>query len=39
MVLEIVIQSERSQKEKKLYHIISLTCGIQKNGGDDARQK
>ena len=28
MDLEIVIQSEVSQKEKNKYHIISLTCGI-----------
>ena len=26
--LEIVIQSEVSQKEKDEYHIISLICGI-----------
>ena len=30
--LEIVIQSEESQKEKNKYCIILLTCGIQKNG-------
>ena len=28
MDLEIVIQSEISQKEKNKYHIISLICGI-----------
>ena len=28
MDLEIVIQSEVSQKEKNKYHIISLICGI-----------
>ena len=28
MNLEIVIQSEVSQKEKNKYHIISLICGI-----------
>ena len=28
MDLEIVIQSEISQKEKNKYHIILLTCGI-----------
>ena len=34
MDLEIDIQSEISQKEKNKY-IISLTCGIQKNGTDE----
>ena len=33
--LEIVIQSEVSQNEKNKYHIISLTCGIQKNNTDE----
>ena len=33
--LETVIQSEISQKEKNKYHIILLTCGIQKNGTDE----
>ena len=28
MDLEIVIQSEASQKEKDKYHIISLMCGM-----------
>ena len=28
MDLDIVIQSEVSQKEKNKYHIISLICGI-----------
>ena len=37
MDLETVIQSEVSQKEKNKYHIliISLICGIQKNGNDE----
>ena len=35
MDLEIVIQSEISQKEKDKYRIISLLCGIQKNGTDE----
>ena len=35
MDLDIVIQSEVSQKEKNKYHIISLICGIQKNGRDE----
>ena len=30
--LEIVILSEVSQTEKGKYHMISLICGIQKNG-------
>ena len=30
MDLEIVIQSEVSQKEKNKYHIISLICGAKK---------
>ena len=35
MDLEIVIQSEVSQKEKNKYHVISLICGILKNGTDE----
>ena len=35
MDLQIVIQSEVSQKEKNKYRIISLICGIQKNGTDE----
>ena len=35
MDLEIVIQSEVSQKEKNKYHIITHICGIQKNCIDD----
>ena len=35
MDLEIVMQSELSQKEKNKYCIISLICGIQKNGTDE----
>ena len=35
MDLETVIQSEVSQKEKNKYRIISLLCGIQKNGTDE----
>ena len=35
MDLEVVIQSEVSQKEKDMYRIISLICGIQKNGTDE----
>ena len=31
MDLEIIILSEISQAEKDKYHLISLTCGIQKN--------
>ena len=31
MDLETVTQSEVSQKEKDKYHIILLTCGIQKH--------
>ena len=26
--LEIIIQSEASQREKEKYHVLSLTCGI-----------
>ena len=37
--LETVIQSEVSQKEKNKYHIISLTCGICKNGPDELIRK
>ena len=32
MDLEILILSEVSQTEKDKYHIISLICGILKNG-------
>ena len=35
MDLETVTQSEVSQKEKNKYRIISLICGIQKNGIDE----
>ena len=35
MDLETVIQSEVSQKEKNKSCIISLICGIQKNGTDE----
>ena len=35
MDLEIVILSEVSQKEENKYCIISLICGIQKNGRDE----
>ena len=35
MDLEIVIQSEVSQKEKDKYRITSLICGIQKNDTDE----
>ena len=34
MVLETVIKSEVSQKEKNKYHVILLICGIWKNGTD-----
>ena len=34
MVLETVIKSEVSQKEKNKYHVILLVCGIWKNGTD-----
>ena len=36
MALEIVILNEVSQTEKDKYHIISVTCGIQKNGTDES---
>ena len=32
MDIEIVIQSEISQKEKDNYYIVQLICGIQRNG-------
>ena len=32
MDLEKVIQSEVTHKEKNKYHVISITCGIFKNG-------
>ena len=35
MGLEIVIQSEVSQKEEDKYCIISLICGIHKNSSDE----
>ena len=35
MDLEIIIQSEVSQKEKNNYYILTHTCGIQKNGTDE----
>ena len=35
MLLETVIQSEVSQKEKNKYHILMHICGIQKNGTDE----
>ena len=35
MDLEIVAQSEVSQKEKDKYHIMLLICGIQKNVIDE----
>ena len=35
MDLETVIWSEVSQKDKNKYHIISLICGIKKNGTDE----
>ena len=35
MNLETVIQSEESQKEENKYCIISLICGIKKNGTDE----
>ena len=35
MDLEMVIQSEVSQKEKNKYHILTHICGIQKNGTDE----
>ena len=34
MDLETVIQNEK-QKEKSIYCILTLTCGMQKNGTDD----
>ena len=33
--LEIVILSEISQTEKDKYHMISLICGIEKNGTNE----
>ena len=35
MDLETVIQSEVSQKEKNKYRIVSLICGMLKNGTDE----
>ena len=34
MDLEKVTQREVTQKEKNKYHVISITCGILKNGTD-----
>ena len=39
MDLEIVILSEVSQTEKDKYHMISLTCGILKNGTNELTYK
>ena len=39
MDLEIVIQSEVSQKENNKYHILTHICGIQKNGTDEPISK
>ena len=39
MDLEMVIQSEVSQKEKNKYHILTHICGIQKNGTDELVSK
>ena len=39
MDLEIVIQSEVSQKERNKYCIISLLCGIWKDGRDQLIDK
>ena len=36
--LEIVIQSEVSQKERRKHCKISLTCGIWKNDTDEKKQ-
>ena len=36
---EMIIQSEVSQKEKNKYCVISLVCGIQKNGTDELNCK
>ena len=36
MDLEIVIQSEVSQKEKNKYRMLMHICGIWKNGADEA---
>ena len=35
MDLDTIIQGEVSQKEKSKYCVISLICGIQKNGTDE----
>ena len=35
MDLEIIILSEVSQTEKDKYHMISLVCGILKNGTNE----
>ena len=39
MDLEIVILSEASQIEKDKYHMISLICGILKNGTNEPTYK
>ena len=35
MNLEPIIQSERSQKEKNKYHLLTHVYGIQKDGTDE----
>ena len=35
MDLKTVVQKEVSQREKNKYRIISLICGLQKNGTDE----
>ena len=35
MELELIIQSEVSQKEKHQYSILMHICGIQKDGNDN----
>ena len=35
MNLELVIQSEVSQKEKNRYRIFTHICGIERNGTDE----
>ena len=39
MDLEIVILSEVSQTEKDKYHMVSLICGILKNGTNELIHK
>ena len=36
MKLELIIQSEVSQKEKHQYSILTYICGIQKDGNDNS---